>query len=56
MPEYTSVCLTKQDSDYALGPICQNSEYGRVLIMLALHSVLNIPEFVLTGFWVYLGF
>ena len=28
--------------------IWQNSEYGRVFNMLALHSVLNMPEYVLT--------
>ena len=53
MPQYTSVCLNKEASDYALGPICQKSEYGRVLIVLALHSVLNLPEYVLTEFWIY---
>ena len=36
--------------------IWQSSEYGRVLIMWALHSVLNMPEFALTEFSIYLGF
>ena len=27
-----------------------NSEYGRVLNMRALHSVLNMPEYALTEF------
>ena len=46
--------LNKQDSEYAEGPICQNCEYGRVLNMQASHSVLNIPEYVMTEFWIYL--
>ena len=34
----------------------QSSEYGRVLNMWALHSVLNMPEYALNKFWIYLGF
>ena len=47
------MCLYKQDSEYALGATCaiwQSSEYGRALNMLALHSILNMPEYALTGF------
>ena len=39
--------------------IWQNSEYDRVLNMRALHSILNIlnmREYALTEFWIYLGF
>ena len=45
IPEYAWMCLYKQDF-----------EYGRVLNMLALKSVLDMPEYVLTEFWIYLGF
>ena len=34
----------------------QTFEYGRVLNMRALRSVLNMPEYVLAEFWIYLGF
>ena len=34
----------------------QSSEYGRVLDMWVLHSVLNMPEYALKEFWIYLGF
>ena len=51
MLEYTCICLNKQDSEYALGPkYAKISEYGRVLNMRALHSVLNMPEYALTEF------
>ena len=31
MPEYVSMCLNKQDSEYASGPkICQSFEYGKI--------------------------
>ena len=30
-----------------------NSEYGRVLNMRTLNIVLNMPEYVLTEFWMY---
>ena len=33
-----------------------NSVYCRVLDMRALYSVLNMPEYILTEFWIYLGF
>ena len=36
--------------------ISQNSEYDSVLTMWALHSVLNMPEYALTEFWIYLEF
>ena len=36
--------------------IWQSSEYGRVLKLRALHSILNMPEYALTEFWIYLGF
>ena len=36
--------------------IWQNFEYGRVLCMQALNSILNMPEYDLTEFWVYHGF
>ena len=35
--------LYKQDSEYALRP--KYSEYGRVLTMRALQSILNMPEY-----------
>ena len=62
IPEYAWMGLYKQDSEYALGPkyakfwIWQSSEYGWVLNMRALHSVLNMPEYALTELWIYLGF
>ena len=39
--EYAWTCLNKQDS-----------KYGRVLNARALHSVLSMPEYALTGFWI----
>ena len=36
--------------------IAQSSDYGRVLNMQALHSVLNMPEYPLPEFWIHLGF
>ena len=33
--------------------IRQSSEYGRVLNMRTLNIVLNMPEYVLTEFWMY---
>ena len=62
MPEYTWICLNKQDSEYASGPKYAkilnkaNSEYGRILNMRTLYSVLNMPEYALTEFWIYFGF
>ena len=56
------MCPYKQEFDYASGPkyakfwIWQSSECGRVLIMQALHSVLNIPEYILIEYWIYLEF
>ena len=50
------MCLNKQDPEYASGPKYvkilnkANFEYGRVLNMRALHSVLNMPEYALTEF------
>ena len=44
------MCLKKQDSEYVSRPIyaeilnMANSEYGRVISMRALHSVLDMPE------------
>ena len=32
------------------------SEYERVLNMGALNSVLNIPKYAMSEFWIYLGF
>ena len=46
--------LNKQNFENALGPKyvkllnMGNSEYGRVLNMRALHSVLNMPEYAFT--------
>ena len=34
----------------------QSAEYGRVPNMRALHSVLNVPEYALTEFSIYLRF
>ena len=62
MPENAWMCLQKHDSEYALGPkytkclIWQSSEYGRVLNMQTLHSVLKLSEYPLAEFWIYLGF
>ena len=62
MPENAWMCPYKQDSEYALGInmqilwIWQSSEYGRVLNMRALHSVLNMRRYALAKFWIYLGF
>ena len=62
IPEYAWMCLYKQDFEYASSPKyakilkMQSFEYGRVLNMLALKSVLDMPEYVLTEFWIYLGF
>ena len=51
------MCLYKQDFEYAWGPkYAKSSEYGRVLNMLALHSVLNMPEYALTELCMYLTF
>ena len=47
--------------EYDSGPyisnfwICQSSDYGRVLNIKALHSVLNMPVYALAEFWMYLG-
>ena len=54
MSEYAWMCLNKWDSEYASGP--KYSEYGRVLNMQALHSVLNMQEYALAEFWKYLRF
>ena len=78
--EYAGICLTKQDSEYAsfinLPKFwtwqSSENEYGRVLNMLALCSVLSILEYAQTvlnifqvlnmpGFWIcntqsYTGF
>ena len=32
----------------------QKSEYGRALNMQEIHKVLNMPEYALTEFWIYL--
>ena len=62
MPEYAWMCLDKQDSEYALGPkyakILNIGKFWiwQVLNMGALHSVLNMPGYVLTEFWIYLEF
>ena len=34
----------------------QSSEYGTVLNMQALHSILNMLDYALAEFWTYLGF
>ena len=53
MPEYASVSLNNQDSEYAELPKydkslnTKNSEYGRVLNMRALHSILNASKYAL---------
>ena len=50
------MCLNKEDSEMrsVLNMpnfwIWQSSEYGRVFNVRPLHSVLNIPEYVLTEF------
>ena len=36
--------------------IWQSFEYGRILNMLALHSVLDMSEYALAEFWIYLRF
>ena len=36
--------------------ILQTFEYGRILHMQVLHSILNMPEYALSEFWIYLGF
>ena len=36
--------------------IWYSSEFGRVLNMLVLHSILNMQEYALTEFWIYLKF
>ena len=54
MSEYAWMCLNKWDSEYASGP--KYSEYGRVLNMRELHSVLNMQEYALAEFWKYLRF
>ena len=63
MPEYAWMYLNKQDSEYALGPkyakilnmakfwIWQDSQYASVL-----HSVLDMSEYALAEFWIYLRF
>ena len=62
MPEYAWMSLDKQDSEYALGPkyakILNIGKFWiwQVLNMGALHSVLNMPAYVLTEFWIYLEF
>ena len=55
--------LYKQDSEYTLGPkyanipwIWESSQYGKVLNMWALCSALNMAEYALTDFWIYLMF
>ena len=57
------MCLYKQDSEYARGPkyakilsIAKFWKNGRVLNMLALHNILDMPEYTLTEFWIYLRF
>ena len=53
MSEYAWICLYKQDSEYVSDPKyakilnMASSEYDRVLNMLELQSVLDIPEYVL---------
>ena len=62
--EYAWTCLNKQGSEYASCPIhakilnmaVLSSEYGRILNMQVLHSILNMPEYFLTEFQMYLGF
>ena len=65
MSEYVWMCKYKHDSEYASGPKYVKTlnmaklEYGRVLSMGVLHSVLNMPEYALTEFWIlktYTGF
>ena len=54
--------LNKQDSEYALGPnyskILNIAKFWicKVLNMKALHSILEIQEYALTEFWIYLEF
>ena len=56
MLKYVWKCLNKQDFAYVSGPkfanfwIWQSTEYGRVLNMRALQSILNMPEYDLTQF------
>ena len=48
MSGYAWMCLYKQDSEYALGP-----KYVKSLNMagyIALHSIVNMPEYALTEF------
>ena len=63
MAEYTWIWLNKQDSQYASCPkYAKNFDFGKILNMArvldiqALHSGLNMPEYALTDFWIYLGF
>ena len=57
MPEHAWMCLYKQDSEYASGPkYGKILEFGRILNMWMLHNILNIPEYALTEFWMYLRF
>ena len=45
------MCLNKQDSEYASGPkYTKIPNYGSVLNMPALHSVVNMPEYALREF------
>ena len=63
MPKYSWMCLNKQDPIYVPGSKCvkilwiwQSSDYGRVFNMRELHSVVNMPEYALADFWIFLGF
>ena len=53
MPEYASVSLNNQDSEYAEVPKydkslnTKNFEYGRILNMRALHRILNASKYAL---------
>ena len=60
MPKYASMCQNKQDCEHTWSPkyakilnmakfwIWQGSQYVRIK--------LNIPEYALTEFWIYLWF
>ena len=55
--EYAWMCLHKQDFKYALGlKYAKILNCGRVLNMQMLHSMLNMPEYTLAEFWMYLRF
>ena len=45
------MCVYKQDFKYASGrKYAKYAKYGKVLNVLALHTVLDMPEYALTEF------